>query len=394
VIATAADQKRIRSLRSQLRKQAKSGETDARLKQELAQLLHRTGHVEGVGLDEEDQLPEQLAVVEPPPLTLSLDSILSTGTDALRAIIGAVQRKVRGLARRGLPPAEMHARLRTWLGRHEPLLSRVMSDSLLAAWVSGYHEVGSELPGEWDTSSAGGLLPPEPRNPIAASDESEPVVRFPAIEAATHDLLSRQVMTRRKFDRLTADAKRAAFTIAHVSTLDALEKARNATADAVSQGWTLREYAEAIDDAVGKSALSPSHIETVYRTNVMAAQTTGLMDVLNHPLVSDEFPYLLYSASHDSRTRKNHLAMETLGIQGTAVYRRDDPIWELFLVPWDYNCRCAVVPLSLEDAAARGIQEAIDWLRTGVPPTRKAWVPMPPFRPPVGWTRNRIEALV
>ena len=31
------------------------------------------------------------------------------------------------------------------------------------------------------------------------------------------------------------------------------------------------------------------------------------------------------------------MEMEKLGLDGTNVYRRDDPIWEEFLTPWDYG---------------------------------------------------------
>jgi uncharacterized protein with gpF-like domain len=51
--------------------------------------------------------------------------------------------------------------------------------------------------------------------------------------------------------------------------------------------------------------------------------------VLEHPLVADEFPYRLCSATHDSRTREaSHLEMEKWGQNGTAVYRADDPMWD------------------------------------------------------------------
>lgn len=242
-------------------------------------------------------------------------------------------------------------------------------------------------------------FPPEdvPENPIAESGDEyspEPLVRFPAAEAAARSLLERRAMTRAEFDGLTLDARRAAFTVARVSSLDALEKIQRALADDALTGGTLAEFRTAVHEAVQTSALADAHLETVWRTNLAAAETSGLMRVLSDPMVADEFPYLEYHAVHDARVRPEHLAMETLGIQGTNIYRRDDPIWELFLPPWDYNCRCAIVPLSLEDAAAKGIREAQEWLRAGIPPARPAWVKQPDFAPPAGWTRNLIGAIV
>src|SRR5262249_21071406 len=92
-----------------------------------------------------------------------------------------------------------------------------------------------------------------------------------------------------------------------------------------------------------------------------------------------------YSAVHDSRARPEHRHLERLGLDGTAVYRRDDPVILQFWPPWDYNCRCAVVPLTVADAAARGVKEAQEWLRTGQPPAAPAFVAPPPFSPPAGF---------
>lgn len=243
------------------------------------------------------------------------------------------------------------------------------------------------------------LPPPPPPPPTASTSPGEgrgPILRLPIVEAAQRDLEQRQVLPREDFDRLSEVARRSAFTVARVQSLDALERIRIALAADVNQGGTLREFRDQVEQVLGESLLTPAHIETVYRTNVGAAYTQGLMEVLQHPLVSDEFPYLEYTATHDSRTREEHLAMETLGIDGTAVYRRDDPVMRRFLPPWDYNCRCAVVPLSIEDAARRGVNEAREWLQTGIPPARPAWVQHPPFDPPAnfagpsGWVEGMV----
>lgn len=77
--------------------------------------------------------------------------------------------------------------------------------------------------------------------------------------------------------------------------------------------------------------------------------------------------------------------MEQLGIQGTNIYRADDPVIRKFTPPWRWNCRCHIIPMSIEDAAAAGITEAREWLRTGRPPIHPSWVHHPPFDLPKGW---------
>lgn len=339
-----------------------------------------------------------------------VDALIERGMTAAIAIVEEIRRRVRALVRQQLPLEEQLLQARRMIARHEPLLARTLTDTLLAAWLTGAKRVVDRLPAIPQHSeaespaapvgqAAGVILPPPLPPPFAPGEpaigEPEPVLRFPIIEEAAKDLAERRLMLRPDFDELAQDARRAAFTVARVGSVDGLEKIQAALVENVQQGGTLREFRERVDEALGGSALSPGHVELVYRTNLAAAYTAGLTEVLHHPLVSDEFPYLLYSAVHDSRARPEHLAMEKHGIGGGPVYRRDDPVIQTFLPPWDFNCRCAIVPLSVDDAARRGVAEAVEWEKTGIPPERPAFVKPPPFEPPSGWsTRPRLEAIV
>ncbi len=273
---------------------------------------------------------------------------------------------------------------------------------MLSAWIGGAARVTRGLPtvGRVETERPFGLPPPPPLPPLApppGPGDGGPVVRLPIVEAAQRDLAARNVMDADDFGRLEQDARRSAFTVARVSSLEAIERIQAALVHDIHEGGTLREFRARVEQALGESMLSPAHIETVYRTNVGAAYTQGLTEILEHPLVGDEFPYLEYHAVHDSRARKEHREMESLGMNGTNVYRRDDPVMRKFLPPWDWNCRCAVVPIGIEDAAAKGVKEAQEWLATGFPPVMPDWVPAPPFEPspsfagPAGWTEGLLQ---
>ena len=67
------------------------------------------------------------------------------------------------------------------------------------------------------------------------------------------------------------------------------------------------------------------------------------------------------------------------------IYRRDDPVVKKYYPPWDYQCRCHSIPLTLADAARKGIAEAQEWLRTGLPPIEPAWVDDPGFESSPDW---------
>ncbi len=316
-----------------------------------------------------------------------LDAILSHGTRAGLVVADEFRRRVLALTRKRLPFFEIVQRVRVLLARYEPLFSRALSDSLLASWIAGATEIDREPQGNF-------LPPPDvPDAPIAASGEGEPIIRFPVIEKAAKDLLERRVMTANEFANLAQDAKRSAFTVSRIASLDTLDRIRQTLARDVKDGGTLREFREQVEGILDETPLAPHHVENLYRTNTAQAYTAGLMDTLRDPLVQDEYPYLLYSATHDARTRPDHLAMESLGLDGTAVYRADDPIWCTYLPPWDYQCRCVIVPINTETAASYGVKEAQQWLATGIPPARLAWVPMPPFRPSEGWMRRQAQTV-
>ena len=69
--------------------------------------------------------------------------------------------------------------------------------------------------------------------------------------------------------------------------------------------------------------------------------------------MAEVFPYQEYLPIGDSRTRPEHLALAELGINETGVYRRDDPFWDLFLPPWDFQ---SVLPGQV--VSARNVQLA------------------------------------
>ena len=98
------------------------------------------------------------------------------------------------------------------------------------------------------------------------------------------------------------------------------------------------------------------------------AYINGLLKTLEHPLVSSGFPYMTFDPIHDDRTPKSHLALEHFGLNGTNIYRRDDPFLRKFMPPLTELCRCSVNMLSIPQAAHFGVKEAQEWLRTDRPP--------------------------
>lgn len=281
----------------------------------------------------------------------------------------------------------------TSVAQFEPLIVRTLRDSLLANYLDAARQSATSAglpvgnpggPPPWDVSAR------------VTDGGAEPVARLPMLEAAVEDLARRGVLTREDYDRLDQDARRTAFTVARIGSIDALRRVQTALAENLQSGGTLKDFAREVEATVDTSALGSGQLETVYRTQTAAAYSAGQRAILADPLVGDAFPYVEWSATHDSRVRPDHLEMEKHGQGGTAVYRTDDPIWDVLYPPAGYNCRCVLIPLSIADAAAKGSPEAKAWLASGEPPVIPDYAALPyPITPPEGWpTHSRIQSVL
>lgn len=85
---------------------------------------------------------------------------------------------------------------------------------------------------------------------------------------------------------------------------------------------------------------------------------------IDYPMVQDAFPYILWCPIHDARTSVEHRALEQFGLDRTAVFRRDDPLFAAWFDRIKRRvrpCRCGWIHIGIDDAAKRGVAEAIEW---------------------------------
>lgn len=274
------------------------------------------------------------------------------------------------------------------LDRFEPILAQRIADADLAGLIAGMRRVVAHMPRRareafgarrWDT----GRFDRDPPNIIRGPPEwfGEPEASFPKIEEAVDYLLSKQIVTRPEFNRMADDAKANAFLITGDLTTETIEGVRNALAENIAKGADFRAFRREVGARLETSGIGAGRLETIFRNNVQSAFTVGQERLLADPIVDELFPYQEYFATHDARSRAEHRQLETLGIQNTGIYRRDDPFWNYFSTPWAFNCRCTTNVLTLEAAARKGIREAQEWIRTGVKPPLESRLPYIPFRP-------------
>lgn len=225
-----------------------------------------------------------------------------------------------------------------------------------------------------------GLPPPVPPSDLVIAGGGPDDMfnlRLPTYEWALRELAAKHLVTREQWDELETDEIEQAFTVAGLETQMALDRVRNAIGSTLREGWNLEEFKEAAGHG---SFLSEAHAETVFRTNLHQSYSDGKLAVVEHPLVSDAFPYATIDPIGDDRVRKTHLALEKCGLNGTNVYRTDDPVFQTFRPPWDFSCRCGWGSLTIRQAAAKGVSEANVWFHTGIQPVTPEHVAWPMYQ--------------
>jgi hypothetical protein len=213
---------------------------------------------------------------------------------------------------------------------------------------------------------------------------------WPLIKEAAHRMAGMGLLSLPAFLAARHAAEASGVAAAHGQVEQVADRVRQALARSVEEGSTLAQFRRDVAGSLGGTALEPADVENVFRTNVMASYSDGQERLLAEPAVGDLFPFRQYFATHDGRVRPEHLEMEKRGIGGTNVYLATDPVWALFRPPWGHQCRCQFTPVSVAEAARRGVKYAQDWQTLGrKPPGPEPWVPMPPFRPDQEFTAHR-----
>lgn len=166
-----------------------------------------------------------------------------------------------------------------------------------------------------------------------------------------------------------------AFTVAKMMDLDMLADVKAAVDEALATGKTkawFRDQLEPmlkakgwwgkgtmIDPATGEEREvqlgSPRRLKTIFqvnlRTSYMAGHWAHIQDT------KGDFPYLLYDAIKDTRTRPLHRSWDGM------VLSVDDPWWDTHTPQNGWNCRCSVIQVSdrqLKRLGKTGPDRAVD----------------------------------
>jgi SPP1 gp7 family putative phage head morphogenesis protein len=225
----------------------------------------------------------------------------------------------------------------------------------------------------------GSKLEPDDYLERAAEDPylGEIEYHYPAVAAGVKALQEKRLLSYQEYREMAYRARGQAHAVVGNLSASARSALIEALAENVSAGADLRKFREEAEKAVGVGVLSEREVELAFRDGANRAYAEGQDAVLADPIVGDSFPYVETMPIRDSRLSKICEAAAEGGIGRSAVYRRDDPVWARLRPPRHPNCRCGQNPLTLREAARRGIPEAVKWSKSGKPPTSPAWVAMP-----------------
>lgn len=143
------------------------------------------------------------------------------------------------------------------------------------------------------------------------------------------------------FEDLPKELRRYAFYVSGLEKLRTVESIRTSLVRATEKGQSFKQWQDSLDVESLRS-MTKARQELVFRTNLNNAYSQGTRHAAFEN--KDVTPYLMYDAVNDSRVRPSHEAVDGV------IRSVDDDFWDTFTPPVGFNCRCALIPLSKEQA--------------------------------------------
>jgi SPP1 gp7 family putative phage head morphogenesis protein len=167
-------------------------------------------------------------------------------------------------------------------------------------------------------------------------------------------IAGKPAVTRDVFDQLLPELQARAFTITGVESANVLQGVRDRIAELpAGADWNdvkgdiikdISPWLVTSDDPEERDRQAASAIrraELLLRTHGFQAYQAAQYNVMERQ--KDVFPYWQYMTMQDEAVRDSHAALDGI------VLPADDPFWASHYPPWDWACRCQVVPISRDD---------------------------------------------
>jgi SPP1 gp7 family putative phage head morphogenesis protein len=173
-------------------------------------------------------------------------------------------------------------------------------------------------------------------------------------EEAVARIADKPVVTRRVFDELLPEFQARAFVVSGVECASTLQRVRDLAAKLPAGGdWD--ELKAGILDEISPWLITSTDPEERAKQESAARRRAELIlrqngwqayAVTNYREMEEQkdvFPFRQYLSSEDSRVRATHAALNR------KIFPADHPFWHNHTPPWEFGCRCDVVPMMADE---------------------------------------------
>lgn len=175
---------------------------------------------------------------------------------------------------------------------------------------------------------------------------------FPWFADALDFLRTKRLLSDEDFSLLDQDERAKALSAPGADDRSTLEGIQRALGESLKAGEPLDKFRSRLDEVV---ALPKAQAETLFRTQTKQAYIAGQSRSLSDPVIAEEFPYVEFAATADTRVRDSHWELNR------KIARLGSPEHRLFLrAVADYNCRCTLIPLTEKEALRKGVSSLRD----------------------------------
>lgn len=288
----------------------------------------------------------RLKVVEATAANGSVETIVDDGVVASAVVTGGWATTIAD----AIPQTDSALRIRAAIDAVERQLdvdelASVQGDGFVHGVMLGSLDASYEL----DTENA-----VEPAEFTAHDDVlllTEPMPGFASMpyEAALREFLGLKPLTKRAFTKLDALARGRAFTVAGASRESIVRTVQRELARQVARGADLRDFRDRVVprlERAGWTPKNPSHVENVFRTNVMKTYSAGRVEFNMKPAVLKARPVWTWRGVQDGPPRQRDSHRKAHGYSMLAA----NPEWARIYPPAGWQCRCRILAMSLKRA--------------------------------------------
>lgn len=176
-------------------------------------------------------------------------------------------------------------------------------------------------------------------------------------------------------------------TIAGIEEITVVRGIQQSLENAKADGLSFKQWQSSFDIEEFK-VLADHRKRTIYSTYMAAQRNLG---VLEHAQDNkSRRPYLRYNTVGDDRVRDTHAVLD--GVTRPV----DDPFWNTYLPPWDFNCRCDVTSLTARQSKIGGSRTTTTPGKPtgrGLTPPTVVRILRRSARPSPGWGMNKKNPL-